>query len=77
MSHRTARILLVSLLSLSACLAPEPTSLGITEPGSGPTVTFDVYHQPFPDLPLPNDFATVYDADSPTLRIDDLTVAGS
>ncbi|MEE2789863.1 MAG: hypothetical protein VX589_21155 [Myxococcota bacterium] len=32
------------------------------------TVKFDYYAQPLPEIPLPNDIATRYDADSPTLR---------
>ncbi len=66
---RSVRVLLpFACAVLSGCLSPDAISLGATEPGSGPTVVFDVFHKPFPDIPLPNDFATTYDATSPTLR---------
>lgn len=57
-------------LALGACIT-EPPTLG---PATGPLgpdvpqVKFDVYHRPFPDIPLPNDFATRYDETSPTRR---------
>jgi len=54
-------------LTLTACVA-EPPTLGPAGGGTGPMVKFDVYHRPFPEIPLPNDFATRYDASSPTLR---------
>ncbi len=43
-----------------------PEALGSTPPGNGPVVNFDVYHTPFPEIPLPNDFATRFDPSSPT-----------
>ncbi|PKN58349.1 MAG: hypothetical protein CVU56_06220 [Deltaproteobacteria bacterium HGW-Deltaproteobacteria-14] len=54
-------------LALTACIADPPT-LGPAGGGAGPQVRFDVYHLPFAEIPLPNDFATRYDATSPTLR---------
>ena len=36
--------------------------------GPGPMVKFDVFHLPLPEIPLPNDFATRFDASSPTMR---------
>lgn len=59
---------LACLSLLGGCISPLPSSLGDSLSGSGPVVRFDAYHQPFPDIPLPNDFATVYDASSPTHR---------
>ncbi len=50
-----------------AC-APPPTGLAPALEGPGPTVTFDVFHLPLPEIPLPNDFATRFDAQSPTRR---------
>ncbi len=44
----------------------KPEVLGSTPPGNGPVVNFDVYHTPFPEIPLPNDFATRFDPGSPT-----------
>ncbi|TNF25538.1 MAG: hypothetical protein EP329_22960 [Deltaproteobacteria bacterium] len=69
-THRSPRRLAglaLFTLALGACVADPPT-LGPAGGGSGPRVKFDVYHRPFPEIPLPNDFATRYDATSPTLR---------
>ncbi len=40
----------------------------VAEKGPGPQVKFDVFHLPLPEIPLPNDFATRFDASSPTMR---------
>ncbi len=56
------------LLLLAACAAPTPEGLAPAEDGSGPKVVFDVYRLPLPELPLPNDFATRFDGNSPTHR---------
>ena len=67
----TTKILLscLSLAMLVACSSSStPEVLGMTEPGNGPVVNFDVHHLPFAEIPLPNDFATRYDASSPTKR---------
>ncbi len=45
-----------------------PTSLGATPSGSGPTVQFDLYHTPLPNIPQPNDIATFADPSSRTGR---------
>ncbi|MBZ0253107.1 MAG: hypothetical protein K8I02_07185, partial [Candidatus Methylomirabilis sp.] len=45
--------------SATAPLGPRPA-------GGGPTVVFDVFAQPFPEIPLPNDIATRVDFASPT-----------
>lgn len=58
----------VCACALVAGCAADPAALGTAVPGDGPQVVFDVFHLPFPDLPLPNDFATRYDATSPTGR---------
>lgn len=60
--------LLMVLSAASGCLSDAPTFLGDTEPGKGPMVRFDVFHKPFAEIPLPNDFATRYDPSSPTQR---------
>jgi len=36
--------------------------------GPGAKVKFDVFHKPLPDVPLPNDFASRFDALSPTKK---------
>ncbi len=65
---RTTTALLA--LSLSAgCLPAEPLGLADAPPAKT-TVAFDWYHRPLPNIPLPNDLATRYDATSATgLRI--------
>jgi hypothetical protein len=64
------RFVLFALLAGTAlgCTTSSPTVLGSAPPGNGPMVRFDVFHKPFPEIPLPNDFATRYDATSPTGR---------
>ncbi|MBI4821819.1 MAG: hypothetical protein HY791_36505 [Deltaproteobacteria bacterium] len=60
--------LLTALLFVAGCFAQPPTYLGLTAPGDGPVVSFDVFHRPFAEIPLPNDFATRFDPSSPTKR---------
>jgi hypothetical protein len=60
--------LLVLLGALGGCFSDAPAVLGETAPGNGPVVNFDVFHRPFAEIPLPNDFATRYDPTSPTQR---------
>ncbi|MBL8918397.1 MAG: hypothetical protein JNJ54_06020 [Myxococcaceae bacterium] len=56
------------LFLLAGCLAPEGMGLSASPEGTGPRVMFDPFHRPLPDIPLPNDFATRFDALSPTKR---------
>src|SRR5438105_14196552 len=63
----TPRLITSLAVWLAAC-SPAPEGLRRTPPGSGPRVKFDVYHRPLPDIPLPNDFATRFDASSATRR---------
>jgi hypothetical protein len=60
--------LLVALVCASGCFSDAPSTLGPAASGPGPVVRFDVFHKPFADIPLPNDFATRYDEASPTKR---------
>jgi hypothetical protein len=61
--------LLVACVALGACSVDTiPSSLGDTPPGGGPTVVFDLLHRPLPDIPAPNDLATVADPTSRTGR---------
>ena len=63
------RRLLASLCLLPlACAAPEGSGLMLTPEGVGTKVKFDVFHKPLPDIPLPNDFASRYDATSFTKK---------
>ena len=56
------------LLILAACAAPAPEALKAADQGPGAKVKFDVFHKPLPDVPLPNDFASRFDALSPTKK---------
>jgi hypothetical protein len=56
-----------AVLSLTGCLADEPQGLAKAPPAAT-TVKFDFLHRPLPEIPLPNDIATRYDATSPTGR---------
>ena len=64
----------VVVLSLAAAAAPAcsvdtvPTPLRATPAGGGPTVQFDLLHQPLPTIPAPNDVATFADPTSRTGR---------
>lgn len=60
--------LLVLALGAAGCFSQDPEYLAPTPQGDGPEVRFDVFQKPFPEIPLPNDFATRYDPDSPTKR---------
>ncbi len=51
-----------------ACASPEGSGLAHTPDGTGAKVKFDVFHKPLPEIPLPNDFATRFDASSVTKR---------
>ncbi|MFT3764968.1 MAG: hypothetical protein QM820_05535 [Minicystis sp.] len=55
-------------LGAAGCSSQDPEYLAKAAQGTGPEVRFDVFEKPFPEIPLPNDFATRYDADSPTKR---------
>lgn len=60
--------LLLVFAVAASCASPEGHGLAPTEPGTGAKVKFDIYKKPLPDVPLPNDFATRFDATSPTKR---------
>ncbi len=67
-SLRTAHLITTLLLigALSAC-SSEPVGLA-PAPSARTTVKMDFFHKPLPDIALPNDIATRYDATSPTGR---------
>ena len=68
-AHTIAKVLAVALLVLLApgCLSSSPDPVASSQPAAT-TVKVDFFHLPLPEMPLPNDLATVYDASSPTLR---------
>jgi len=57
------KLILLSLL-MAGCAAPESSGLAPAGDGTGAMVRFDMYARPFPDVPLPNDLATRFDANS-------------
>ena len=61
-------LFLVALLLLWGCEGPEGKGLALTQAGEGPRVVFDLEAKPLPEIPLPNNLATVLDPDSPTGR---------
>jgi hypothetical protein len=63
---RALSLLVVVLVAVSC--TPESAGLARTPEGAGAKVKFDVFHRPLPEIPLPNDFATRFDATSPTKR---------
>jgi dienelactone hydrolase len=63
---RFAALFLVGL-SVGGCLSGAPEGLAPASPADT-RVKYDFYHRPLPDIPLPNDIATRYDASSPTGR---------
>lgn len=62
------RVLTASLLFVCACAAPEGSGLMLAPEGTGAAIVFDIEERPFPNVPLPNDFASRFDATSPTKK---------
>ena len=60
--------LTLALFIALGCESPSPAGIAATPRGSGAKVSFDTLHRPLPDIPLPNDFATRFDATSATGR---------
>lgn len=68
MISRTMPVLLaVAALALSGCMSEEPAGIAAAK-SAVTTVKMDFLHKPLPEIPLPNDVATRYDATSPTGR---------
>lgn len=61
-------VLLSAVAVVASCASPEGKGLMETAAGSGAEVTFDVFAKPLANIPMPNDFATRFDASSPTKR---------
>jgi hypothetical protein len=70
MSQTLLRVhgVLLTAAVLWGCAAPEPQGLRRSDEGTGAEVKFDFFARPLPEIPLPNDLATRYDASSPTKR---------
>ncbi len=59
---------LIAAASLAlGCLGEEPEGIALAQSAST-TVKMDFFHKPLPEIPLPNDIATRYDATSATGR---------
>jgi hypothetical protein len=52
---------------IAGCISSEPEAVA-PAPRAATTVKLDFLHKPLPEIPLPNDIATVYDASSATSR---------
>lgn len=59
--------MLAAFLLVAGCNSSDSTGLQ-QAPRSATTVKYDFFHKPLPEIPLPNDIATVFDARSPTRR---------
>ncbi len=66
MLQRAFYVTTASML-IVGCLSPEPEGLK-SAPAAETTVKFDFFADKLPDIPLPNDIATRYDAESATGR---------
>lgn len=60
--------LLAVVILCAGCASPEGKGLMESGPGTGAEVVFDVFAKPLPNVPLPNDFATRFDATSATKK---------
>lgn len=61
-------VCLLSGCAADGLLSELPENLRTAPPGRGPQVVYDFSAKPLPEIPLPNDDATRYDATSPTKR---------
>ncbi|MDP1918358.1 MAG: hypothetical protein Q8L14_19080 [Myxococcales bacterium] len=61
-------LLAASLVVIVACASPEASGLLLAPEGTGASIVFDIEERPFPNVPLPNDFASRFDATSPTKK---------
>lgn len=74
--HITPIALALAYGALGCSSGDAPEGLARTPAGDGPTVNFDLYHQPLPEIPLPNDAAMWPDPTSRTgMRINSSVVA--
>ncbi|QDG54572.1 hypothetical protein FIV42_28655 [Persicimonas caeni] len=71
--------LLSTALLTTSCFEDNkpPEGLRQTQKAAGPTVVFNLDDWPFPDIPFPNDLATVADETSPTGRRINVSMLGA
>ncbi|HYD47271.1 MAG TPA: hypothetical protein VEB21_02930 [Terriglobales bacterium] len=65
--HPSLLALALSSVLLTHCASDEPGGVAESE-SAATTVKHDFFHKPLPEIPLPNDLATVFDATSATGR---------
>ncbi len=77
--QRTRLLSCLTLLAFVGCAESnvEPEGLAKSRPLGGVQLRFDLDDRPFPDIPFPNDLATVVDPDSPTGRRVNVSLDGS
>jgi hypothetical protein len=71
--------LITAALLLTSCFEDNklPEGLRSAQSEAGPTVVFDLEAWPFPDIPFPNDLATVADSTSPTGKRINVSLLGA
>ncbi|MFH1131963.1 MAG: hypothetical protein V1754_11550 [Pseudomonadota bacterium] len=57
-----------ALILLASCAGDRPAGIQQTPSGNGPMVVWNLDALPFPELPFPNDLATIVNPNSPTKR---------
>src|SRR4051794_22051390 len=60
--------LLAVVIFCAGCASPEGKGLMESGNGTGAEVVFDVFAKPLANIPMPNDFATRFDATSATKK---------
>ncbi len=64
----TKSIWAAAAVVVAGCASPEGKGLMESGNGTGAEVVFDVFAKPLPNIPLPNDFATRFDASAVTKK---------
>lgn len=67
LTFRRSLLLACSAFLIAGCFGDDPQGLRVA-PAAQTTVAFDFFHRPLPEIPLPNDIATRFDATSATGR---------
>ncbi|MCK5689264.1 hypothetical protein KAI87_08340, partial [Myxococcota bacterium] len=63
----TRIFMISSLFLMSACSGGDPLdALWPAQSGNGPRIMWDLGATPLPEIPFPNDVATIPDSNSPT-----------
>ncbi len=67
-SKAVVAALLIGVGGMLGCAGERPQMLRATVRGGGPVIKYDLRHKPLPEVPMPNDSATILDDSSPTGR---------